>query len=61
MYTLNRAYIMTYSAAGTLFVIYGGEVVFYLYGSTGAGLFALAAGDTAVKADLAHLGTLVVA
>ena len=45
---LYRAHVMTCSAAGTLLVIDGGEVIFNLDGSLGAGFLALSAADTAV-------------
>ena len=60
MYTLNRTYVVTISAAGTLTVIDGRKIVYYLYCSLGTGLLALAAGYTAVQTNLAHLSALVV-
>ena len=48
MYTLYRAYVMARTASGTLGVIYGGEVVCYLYCSFGTGFLTLSAGDTAI-------------
>ena len=58
---LNRTYLMTGSAARALLIVDGGEVVFNLDRSLGAGFFTLSAGDTAVRADLTHLGALIVA
>ena len=58
--TLHRTHVVTGSAAGTLIVINGSEIVYYLDCSLGTGLLTLAAGYTAVLANLTHLGALVV-
>ena len=60
MYTLNGTYIVTVSTTGTLLVIDGGKVVFYLDCSLGTGFFTLAASDTTVEANLTHLRALIV-
>ena len=58
--TLHRTHIMTSSATRTLLVIDGSEIIYYLDCSLGTGLLALAAGYTAVLANLAHLSALIV-
>ena len=59
MYTLNRAYFPTLTAGYTFFVIYSGEVIYYLYCLGGTALFTLTASYTAVLTELAHLCALV--
>jgi len=46
--TLHRTHVVTISAAGTLLVINGREIVYYLDCSLGTGLLTLAAGYTTV-------------
>ena len=60
VYTFNRTHLVTGSAAGTLVVINGGQVIFNLDCALGTGFLTLSAGDTAVLANLTHLCTLVV-
>ena len=54
MYAMNGADLGTLSAAGALVVVDGREVIDDLDCAVGAGLLALAAGDTAVLAALAY-------
>ena len=61
VYAMNGANRNAAAASRTLGVIDGSQVVFYLDRSLRAGFFTLTAGDTAVKAYLTHLRTLVVA
>ena len=61
MYTLHRTNIVTNPAPCALIVIDSCKVIFNLDSTRGAGLLALAAGNTAVEADLADLCALVVA
>ena len=58
--TMNGADLCTLAAGGAKIVIYHSEVINHRDSTVGAALLALAAGDTAVKADLAHLGALLV-
>ena len=60
VYTLHRTHLVAGSATRTLFVINGSKVINNLNCTLGTGLFTLSAGDTAVKANLTHLSTLVV-
>ena len=46
--TFHRTHVVTGSAAGTLLVINGREIVYYLDCSLGTGLLTLAAGYTTV-------------
>jgi len=61
MYTFNGTRIVARAAACTLGVIYGGEVVYYGYRALGANLLTLAAGYTAILADVAYLCSLIMA
>ena len=56
----NRADLDAGAAAGAFIVIYSCEVVYHLDSSFGAGLFAFAAGNTAVLTELADLSALIV-
>ena len=58
---LHRTYVVALAAAGTLRIVDGRKVVYYLYRALGTGLFTLSAGDTAVKTYLSYLRALVVA
>ena len=58
--TVNRANLLAGSAAGTFFVIYGCKIIYDLDSIVRTGLFALAAGYTAVGAISAHVCALVV-
>ncbi len=56
-YAVNRAYLGTFTAGDTFFVIYYGNIVFNVNSIRRAVLFALSAGDTAVCTFLANDGT----
>ena len=58
--TMNGANLGAFAAAGTLVVVDNGKVVNDLDSTVGAGLLALAAGDTAVLAALADCRALIV-
>lgn len=61
MNTLDGTNLVTLAATGALLVIYGGKVVYNLYGIVRTVLLTFAAGDTAVEANLSYLSTLVMA
>ena len=61
MYTFHRTYVMTYSTPRTLIIVNYSKIILDLNRSIRAGLLALAAADTAIKAYLANLCALVVA
>ena len=61
MNTLHRAHIVAYATTRTLIIINYGKIILNLDSAVRTGLLALAAADTAVKADLANLGALIVA
>ena len=61
VYTLCRANVIANSAAGAFIIINSGKVIFNRDSTRGAGFLALAAADTAVKANLTDLGALIVA
>ena len=58
--TLHRAYVMAISASGTLLIINGSEVIYYLNSSFRTVLFALHTADTAVGAIFASQRALIV-
>ena len=58
--TMHRANLVTTLTTIALAVIYGRNVVNKGYGAVGTSLYTLAAGYTAVLANLAHISTLVV-
>ena len=61
VYALYGTYVVALAASGTLFVIDGGKVVYYLDCSLRTGFLALHTADTAVGAHLTNLSALIVA
>ena len=61
MYTLNRAYVVAYTASGALIVINDRQVILNLDGAVRTGFLTLSASDTAVQTHLTHLSALIVA
>ena len=59
--TMNRADLGTLATGGAKIVIYLCEVVHHRYSTGRTVLLTLAAGNASVKADLAHVSTLLVA